>query len=288
MAENSIKEPPRILFYGSINPSEAEKVKSLFEIFITELLDQGFVLITREGCQNSETNDQVWLDNLVLDIAIPYRTKEKIDYSSVISYVSVDDHEPSSHDRKMLRLSGHGRLHLYRQLLSKCDAVVLVGGREGVYRISLFAHALKHLIIPFTIATGTAKEVATEIADEVPILPESISLVSSAINSISQADCRKAVSDIKSEIFRRRTAPPSNQIDNDLDGSISISELLKLVGKMKLSVFVALFTFILTIALGCFKLGVFVSGLEKPPTPSIEQKQITSSPNQNKNDATHK
>ena len=277
MAKNSIENPLRILFYGSLLPSEVGKVKSLFEVFIPELLDQGCIVITREGTLN-ETDGQIWLDNLILDIAISHRTKEKLDYSSVISYVSVDDHEPSSHDRKMLRLSGHGRLQLYRQLLDKCDAVILVGGREGVYRISLFAHALKQLIIPLTIATGSAKEVATEIADEMVLLPESINLVSSSVCSISQADCRKAVSDIKNEVFQRRASSSSHKIDHDLDGTISLSELIKLFGKMKLSVLATFFTIILTIAIICFKFGMFMSGLEGSPDISTPEKQTTLAP----------
>lgn len=262
MAENTIESPPKVLFYGSILPCEVGKVKSLLQVFVPELLNQGCVVTTREGAFQ-ETDGQVWLDNIILDIAIAHRNKEKLDYSSVISFVSVDDHKPSPHDRKMLRLSGHGRLQLYRQLLDKCDVVFLLGGREGVYRLSLFAHARQHLIIPFAIATGTATEVATEFADEMLKLPDSINLVASSVCSIGQADCHRAVSDLKKEVFRRRTGSVLHGGNPNLDGSISLRDAIKLLGAMKLSALSALFGVIFAIAVSCFQLGMFVADLDK-------------------------
>jgi hypothetical protein len=295
MDQQSIETRPRVLFYGSLLPTETEKVKSLLNVFIPELLDQGCVIITREGSSTSK-DGQVWLDNIVLDIAISHRTKEKLDYSSVISYVSVDDHDPSKHDRKMLRISGPGRLFLYRQLLVKCDAIVLIGGREGVYRISLFAYALKKLLIPFTLANGSAREVASEIAYEMTLLPESINILSSSVLSIKQSDCKKAVIDIKNEILNRRKMP-SNQFNisdldvanNEIDESISLRDLFKLISKMKVSVVAAIITTIIAIGAGCYNLGFFVSGLNKstatkstPAQTATMQKVVNPSKN-NKN-----
>lgn len=292
MDQQSIENRPRVLFYGSLLPSETEKVKSLLNVFIPELLDQGCFIITREGSPTNK-DGQVWLDNIILDIAIAHRTKEKLDYSSVISYVSVDDHEPSTHDRKMLRLSGHGRLYLYRQLLEKCDAIVLIGGREGVYRISLFAHALKRLLIPFTIANGSAREVANEIAYEMTLLPESINVLSSSVLSISQSDCKKAVADMINEISNRREISSIQFKDSHLDvtnskldGSISLSDLFKLISKMKVSVIATIIAIIIAIGAGCYNLGVFVSGLNKSPDTksnpaqtSTLQKKVNSTTN---------
>jgi len=287
MGQQSIENRPRVLFYWSLLPAETEKVKSLLNVFIPELLDQGCIIITREGSPTSK-DGQVWLDNIVLDIAISHRTKEKLDYLSVISYVSVDDHDPSVHDRKMLRLSGPGRLYLYRQLLEKCDAIVLIGGREGVYRVFLFAYALKKLLIPFTLANGSAREVASEMAYEMTLLPESINMLSSSVLSIRQSDCKKAVIDIKNEISNRRKMP-SNQFNHEIDESISLRDLFKLISKMKVSVVASIITTIIAIGVGCYNLGFFVSGLNKStatrstPTQTATMQKVVNPSKNNKN-----
>lgn len=48
-------------------------------------------------------------------------------------------------------------------MLDYCDAVISLGGTEGVYRLGLFAAGTKKLFIPFALADGTSKQLVKEI-----------------------------------------------------------------------------------------------------------------------------
>lgn len=152
----------RVLFYGRINKPDEAKVEMFLKELIRDLLLSDYIIITREGTAHPEKYDSIWLDNMVLEIACNWRNKLNLPYDRVQSFSMDDDLAASTHDRVMMVLSSNNRLVGYQEMLDNCDAVISLGGTEGVYRLGLFSVGTKKLFIPFAMANGTSKQLVKE------------------------------------------------------------------------------------------------------------------------------
>ena len=164
----------KVLFYGSLPASADVKVKQFLGDLVRQLLDQGLTLVTREGTDNQTEVGTIWVDNVILNAACEYRDQRGLPRDRVLSYAfdsSVGHMAP--HDREIIRLPNDHRYGMYRRLLAKTDLLITVGGKEGVYRLGLFAAALRQTVLPLPFTGGTSETLWRELEGTPTLLPGS-------------------------------------------------------------------------------------------------------------------
>lgn len=154
----------KVLFYGSIEEEDYEKVKAFLEKFIPKLLERDFQVITREGITGTDELTHKWLDNIILDIACKYRDLHCIPYEKVIS-LKLNSDNISSHDRKVITLRNSERFKAYKEILGHCDLIISIGGKGGVYRLGLVSAIMNQLFVPLSLAKGKSQVLSRELSD---------------------------------------------------------------------------------------------------------------------------
>jgi hypothetical protein len=186
--EGQYQEIKSVLFYGSIKKEYESEVKSFLEMLIPQMLMRNYKIVTREGTNCPEDYELIWLDNIVLDIACNTLSKNLYSKDQVLSLLMRTDDKISTHDRIKRYMSSSGRFVVYNELLDNCDAVISIGGREGVYRLGLFATGKKSLFIPLSFANGMSKELAKELCSVLTNHAKIVSNFSMQCSNITEKD----------------------------------------------------------------------------------------------------
>ena len=159
----------KILFYGSLNASAPET--ALIRPFVSALTeclleDPAIVIVTREGDGPTKRGETISIDNIVLDAACAYRNANGRPKDCIVSYADPRRFHKGDYcklDRKITILPVTHRYAMYREMLEETDVLVTIGGKEGVYRLGLFAAALQTPVIPIGCTGGKSRDLYDEI-----------------------------------------------------------------------------------------------------------------------------
>ena len=272
----------KVLFYGTLQRSAPKhtRVVQFCNKLVSELLDSRIVVATREGEPSKSLKDWIPLDNIVLDIACKHRDRESLPYESVISYglaTEIDSGRCSEHDRRIILLPAPSRLEMYKEMLLHTDALITMGGREGVYRIGLVATVLGLPVFPLPFSGGTSRTLWSELASSgcLAMLGDDIRYLLSLAHPPTGTDSlRKLVEAIRSSVKVCQDKPSIKAEYSDA----SFVELIKSMSFVQVIAVLSLLITLISLTAGAtWKIRDALS----PPNTQISQPNSTLSATKN-------